>query len=209
MLKSRTLTGLFVLTAATILAGLAPQPEPKPAAPIDKKMIAAAMATQGLPADEHKVLESMIGDFDVELRISMMPSQPPVIVHNKSSGQWILGNRFVQYATRPADGEEIKMESLSTFGYDKRTKKYFWIGIDSSDTYAVFAEGDYDKATQTLTLLGENLEPGQGKVPFQVIMKPEADGKRSFQIWFQIKGAPGANAEGWFKVVESISTPAK
>lgn len=203
------LTASALILAGAILTGLAPsQPDNKPAAPIDKKMIAAAMATQGLPVDEHKVLESMVGDFDVELRISMMPGQPPMVAHAKASGKWILGNRFIQYSTLPAEGEDLKMESLSTFGYDKRTKKYFWIGIDSTDTYAVFAQGDYDKATQTLTLLGENLEPGQGMVPFKVIIKPEGE-NRSFQLWFQIKGAPGADADAWFKVVESISTPSK
>ena len=34
-------------------------------------------------------------------------------------------------------------------------------------------------------------------------------GAGTMAIWFQAKGAPGADADGWFKVVEMTKTPKK
>ena len=44
--------------------------------------------------------------------------------------------------------------------------------------------------------------------PFKLVMKI-GDGSHTWQIWFQHKGAPGADAEGWFKIMEAASTNAK
>lgn len=199
-----------VATAQPPAAPPGPPPPQVPAMPpMDRKSIAAMMEKHGGPAEEHKLLEPLVGDFNVEFRMSMMPGQPPLIARAKGTAKWILGGRFVQAETGPAEGEELKMASQSTFGFDKRSKKFFWIAIDSSDTYSVFAEGDYDKDSRTFTLLGENEEPGMGKVPFKTIIRLVSDDERLFQVWFQFKGAPGADAEGWFKVMEASYTRVK
>lgn len=208
---------LSLCTIATAQPPAAPpSPPPAPPAaqipaapPMDKKTIAAMMEQRGGPAEEHKLLEPLVGEFNVEIRMSMMPGQPPLIARALGRARWIFGDRFIQAETRPADDEELKISSLSTFGFDKRSKKFFWIGIDSSDTYSVFSEGDYDKDTKTFTLLGENEEPGLGKVPFKTVIQIVNDDERLFQVWFLFNGAPGTDADGWFKVMEAAYARAK
>jgi len=192
--------------AVVIAAGFAvSQPEGAPA--MDKKTLATMLAQKGAPGEEHKALEALSGSFDAEISFSF--GGPPITSKTTVTSDWVLGKRFIQAESRSTPDEELKMESISYFGFDKRSKKYFWWGIDSTDTYSVFAEGGYDEATRTFTLHGENEEPGMGKVPFKTVIKVESPDKNSTQILFQMKGAPGADADGWFKVMEMTQTRKK
>ena len=86
----------------------------------------------------------------------------------------------------------------------------FAFGIDTTDTYPVFAEGDYDEETMTFTLYGENLEPNLGRmVPFKFIFDFENEDRYTSEVWFQMEGAPGADEEGWFPVLESVQERAE
>ena len=206
----------FVLKAALVacsLSGLALalQPEGKPAAmpAMDKKQIAAMMGMKGQPGPEQKFLETLVGTFDTEYNLTTMPGTPPLVAKGSQKGEMVLGGRFLQVHSTPAADEELKIESLSYLGFDNRNKKYFWWGIDSTDTYSVFAEGDMDPATKTITLLGENEEPGMGKMPFKTIFKLADPDRTTMEIWFQFKGAPGAEADGWFRIMEMIKTRKK
>lgn len=186
----------------------APPAPPAPARGPDKKQIAAMMAMHGKPGKEHELLASMVGEFEGTLSMSMGPGMPPITAKTRMHGQWVLGQRFVQVTSTPAPGEELPMESISYFGFDRRANKgqgaYTWTGFDNTDTYSVHAEGAYDEATRTFTLLGENEEPGMGKVPFKTVIAVGEGGSSTMSIWFKMgggAGAPGADKDGWFKVV--------
>ncbi|TWT40926.1 hypothetical protein RAS1_36140 [Phycisphaerae bacterium RAS1] len=193
--------------------------EKKPdAAPgmMDKKQIAAMMAMKGQPGSEHKMLDALAGSFDVEIKMSMMPGTPPLVAHAVFEGQWVLGKRFIQTMSKPAAGEELKIESISYFGFDQRTEKYFWWGIDNTDTYSVFAEGEYDETSKTVTLFGENLEQGVGKMKFKVVLKLESADKHTMAVMFQAPEAMRATVpagaldkDGWFAIMESVATRKK
>ncbi len=186
-----------------------PKPAEKPVAPkMDKKQLAAMMAMQGQPGPEHKVLQSMGGTFDATIEMNMMPGAPPLVAHATLESTLVLGGRFVQSVSRPAEGEDLKVESISYLGYDKRAKKYFWWAIDSTDTYSVHAQGDYDAASKTLTLLGENEEPGMGTMKFRTTFVLTDDDHRTMSLHFQAneqmkKMAPAGalDKDGWFPVM--------
>lgn len=206
-MKKYVWAGALLLSG--LLAGVAiSQPEggmPK----MDKKSIAAMLAQKGQPVEEHKILDALVGESDVETRLMLGPGMPPLVVKSTMKSEWVLGKRFICAKSAPAADEELKIESISYWGYDKRSKKYFWLGIDSMDTYSVFAQGDYDKEKKTLTVVGENEEEGMGKVPFKNVLDLSKDDSRTMTLWMQFKGAPGADADGWFKVVEMIITKKK
>lgn len=216
----RLITHLTAFLAALTLclaAASAQQPAPGAAGMPSKKEIAAALAQQGKPAPEHKNLAPLVGEFDFEVRMNVAPGAPPIVAKGTNKAQWVLGERFVSSVTEPAADEELKVGSISYFGYDKRTKKYFWFGIDSTDTYSVFAEGDYDPATKTFTLYGENLEEQLGgKAKFKNVLTLGDDGSRNMKIMFQVPEAmraqvpPGmADKDGWFLVAEMVATRKK
>lgn len=190
------------LAAAPALA----QPEGMPS----KKELAAAMQAAGSPVEAHEALKPLAGTFKGEYTVYIGPGMD-MTMKTDSSAEWILGDRFVQGMNRPAEGEELPFESQFTFGYDKRISKYFVFGIDSTDTYSIFAEGDYDEETKTLTLHGENLEVSLNQtLPFKFLfnMAGDKDGKPGYtsEVWFQMEGAPGADEEGWFRVMHASLT---
>ncbi len=191
---------LLVIAGAATVVGARSGGPGDDAAKAAKKQMMDMLAMKGQPTEAHKRLEDMIGTFDVEISFSMGPQAPAIVLHAKQTGRWILGKRFVQVTTAPAPGEEAPMESLSIYGFDARSQDYFWFGIDSTDTYSVFAQGKFDEASKAFTLHGTNEEPGVGKVPFKHVLHPPEGDRSVSEIWFQMKGVPGADAEGWFKV---------
>lgn len=180
---------------------------------MDKKAIASMMAMRGQPSDAHKVLDAMVGDFDMNVSLMMGPGMPPLSIASSSKASWVLGKRFVEIRNAPAPGEELKMESISYLGYDQRTSKYFWWGVDNTDTYCVYAEGDYDAGTKTLTLWGHNTEPGMGEVKFRTRFTL-GEATRGMAIDFQAndamkKMAPAGaiGADGMFPVMKAEFKP--
>ncbi|MBL8962580.1 MAG: DUF1579 family protein [Phycisphaeraceae bacterium] len=173
---------------------------------LDKKTITAMFDQVGGPVAEHANLEPLVGDSDMEVRITMMPGTPPMIARAVGQARWVLGGRFIELRSTPAPGEELGISSIGYMGYDKRQGKYFWWAIDSTDTYSVFAQGNYDPDSRTFTLLGENQEPGIGMVPFKIIIRQDNDTRGTTQVWFKRLDAPNADAEGWAMMVEMIST---
>lgn len=220
-MRTRRVLPFVVIATISAAAGWAiSQPaEPKQGAtpPIDKKMIMSILSQRGGPADQHKLLDAFVGSHTMKIEMPMGPGAPSVSADAVSEGKWVLGNRFIQIHTTPAESEELKIESITYLGFDKRTEKYFWIGLDSTDTYSVFAEGTYDDKTKTLTLFGENFEPERGgKVKFKTIFTLANPDAHSMQILFQADdemkkmAPPGAlDADGWFKVMGSTSSRKK
>lgn len=228
----KTLTTIVLVAGSLVALGFASlrqlQPsQPNPAPPstpasapqpgaIDKKQLAAMMAMKGQPAAEHQVLDALTGTFDVEFKLTMMPGTPPIVSNAVATSQWVLGKRFVQSTMLPAAAEELKMESINYYGYDKRTKKYFLWGIDSSDTYSIFAEGDYDATTKTFTFTGENLEEGIGNMTFRFVTTLDRPDGFTQRLFFQLPEAARGQApagvldkDGWFTVVTMTATRRK
>jgi len=191
---------LIGIGAASTLALQQPEvgstPPPMPDfSKVTKKDLGMMMEQMHGPAEEHKALEPLIGKSKLKSSLNVGPGVPPIVGHYEGSAEWILGKRFVQVRTVPAPGEEFKAESLSIYGYDTRVKKYFWIGIDTMGTYSVTAFGDYNAAKKQFTLMGENEEPGMGKIPFRNVITVKDDGTLESMIDFKMQGT-----EDWMNV---------
>lgn len=204
--------------AGACIAGATALPRQQEAAPapqgMSKQELARMIAQMSAPGEGHKALEVFVGEADAETTLVMGPGAPPLTVRTVMHGEWVLGGRFVRIVSRPAEGEELPAESISYFGYDTRRGAYFWWGMDTMGTYGVYAQGEYDPATRTFTLLGENEEPGMGVMKFRNTITQHEDGTRSASIHFQAPEAmrpmlpPGtADAEGWFPVMTMTSRP--
>lgn len=198
-----TLTVVASTAAAFGVSGLF-QPATSDAESV-KKQFVEMMRSKGQPTEAHKLLEQAVGEFDSEFRM-FVPGMPPLVAKGTMAGRSVLGGRFVEVTSHAAEDEVMKIESISYFGFDGRKGKYYWWGIDSTDTYSVFAEGDYDPATKSISMYGENEEPGLGKVPFKAVLSVGDPARSTMEIWFQMQGAPGADADGWFRMVEIVKT---
>ena len=73
-----------------------PGEAPPPAAPPQQQMptqeeMMAKWKEYSTPGDEHKVLNSMIGNWDYNVEFYMDPAAPPEKSKGKSTMRWIMG----------------------------------------------------------------------------------------------------------------------
>lgn len=177
-----------------------PAEAPKPAVP-SVEDISKRLEEQSATAEEHKLLEALVGTFKAESRMfaDPDPAAPPLTSHGTSKAEWILGKRFVKVETsvgKDAAKKEIATDSLTIYGFDTRTRKYTVLGLDTQGTYSVSAEGDYDKDSKELRLLGSVTEGGQ-KIKFKWNIKL-ADKGHTTTVLINV------DADTWLKVAELV-----
>jgi hypothetical protein len=169
---------------------------------IDKKAFMAAIDRAGGPAPEHAFLEPMVGEFDCQISMWPRPGAEALTAKATSTGTWIMGKRFVQLENSPAEGEELKIDTMQILGYDKRTSRYFNWGIDSTNTYCLLARGTRNEGDGTFTLLGRDEVPGRKHTSFKQVIKVESNDAFAVEVHIQAPGAAGADIEGWFRTIE-------
>jgi hypothetical protein len=149
------------------------------------------------PAPQHKLLDPLAGNW--KYKVSFNFGGQTGEGTGTTTGRWIMGNRFMQFDAAGGvntSGGAVNVESMSVLGYDKRTGKFTVWAIDTMGTYSVSATGDFDAASKTFTLHGENEEPGMGKIPFKFVLKLEDATHWSLEVHFQMGG-------NWQKIVEN------
>ncbi len=194
---------LVGLGAATTLA-LQPDDQSLQAPPsmpdlskLSKKEIAEMMEASGRPTEAHERLAFMVGKSEIDVKMTM-PGVPELTAQAVGEGEWALGKRFVITRSKPAPGEEMRTESMNIFGYDTRKNEYFWIGLDTLGTYFVASYGQFDEATKTFTLIGEETHEGIGKVRHRMLITDNGDGTSTSAIEFEL--VPGSNQ--WSRMAE-------
>jgi hypothetical protein len=180
--RSAILLGVGVL-GAFVLAVWAQSQESK--APSQSEMKKQFAKMDELPTEEHTRLAALVGDFDQNAEVLRGPGEP-LRSHVLASGEWIMGGRFVRIAAKTAPDEELKGERLTVYGYDTRAGKYTMWTIDSSNSFAVSASGDYDAATKTFTLDGERYAQGTSKVPFRWTVRLQGGGAFTQEILMKL-----------------------
>src|SRR3990172_4396875 len=70
------------------------------------------------PGEEHKLLESLAGEWNMELKLWPEPGKEPVMFKGTGTHEMILGGRFLQSSSTSGEGD-MKTESLSIFGFDR------------------------------------------------------------------------------------------
>jgi hypothetical protein len=190
---------IVVIVAATTAALAIAQPErpPQPKGTPTPEMMAEMMKAMSAPSAEHRLLEAFLGEFTYRATM-YMPGAEPMTSSGVSSAKWILGNRFIKQESASDPKEPIPFEGLSIYGFDTRTRKFTLVAFDTLGTYSVSAEGDYDAASRTITLLGENQEDGK-TMKFKWVNTFRDDGHTQ-TILFNFTG------EEWTRIAEVVFT---
>lgn len=104
------------------------------------------------PVEEHKRLAELTGPWKVTTRLWFEPAGEPQVASGTGTGRAILGGRFVVI---DADVKgAMGTESMTIFGFDRRTNDYTMIGLDTLGTYWISAAGKYDGARKGVILDG-------------------------------------------------------
>lgn len=151
----RALTAIALLGQAT-LAGAQQQPTPEQM---------NAMLEQMKPGKEHRTLASLEGKWTVDVTYRM-GNGPVMKATGLTTNRMILGGRFLESSATstisagPGFGDPT-VESLTIYGFDRRTNEFTILGLDTMGTYWVSAAGLME-GKNTIVMAGETLDDHAG-----------------------------------------------
>ena len=159
----------FVLTIGLGLSGAAFADQKEDM----EKMKAEAMAKwqqYATPAEGHKPLEQMVGDWDYTLKYWSSPDAPPEESKGENEIEWILGKRFLEMDVEGTSmGQPFK--GMGVIGYDNAKKAYVGVWMDTMGTGIMSSTGQYDAESNTFTETGTFTDPLSGEQAFKGVTK--------------------------------------
>ncbi|GJM14881.1 MAG: hypothetical protein DHS20C13_02080 [Thermodesulfobacteriota bacterium] len=118
------------------------------------------------PAEGHKVLQQIVGNWVYSLKYWTAPNTPPETSTGTSDVKWILGDRFLEMDVKGTSMGQL-FEGMGILGYDNAKKEYVNTWIDNMGTGMMNATGSYDAETKTMTEKGSYTDPMSGKQSFK------------------------------------------
>ena len=148
---------------------------------------------------EHKILESLVGEWDVKVRFYFPDPKKPSESKGIMTRKMILGGNLLQESFA-GDFVGQPVVGLSLIGFDANKERFVTIWCDSMSTSMTQTQGIYDAPKKTLTSLGELHDPNTKKMMrardvLRIISKDE-------QILEMYRRPKGATEE--FKIMEVV-----
>ena len=145
----------------------------------DDKAMAEMMAKWkelGTPGEGHKVLDGLVGKWNVRMKMMEEPGGPAQQTSAVSEFEWIFDGRYLEESTT-GSFNDAPFVGRGFLAFDNLDKKYKMTWMDNMSTMLTVSEGTYDKATQELRFTGKCPDVKNGKyVPArQVIKQVDAD----------------------------------
>lgn len=153
--------GAYVLgqsvASNSVGAAIAAQPEADGAGTATDMMM-------GGPTEHHKLMESMLGEWDAVARFKMDPTEDE---WTESEGivkrEMILDGMFIKESIDSSMGPEMpRFKGLGIMGYNTFTNEYESIWMENTSSPISMATGSYDEATKTWTFEGDSFHPMTG-----------------------------------------------
>lgn len=117
--------------------------------------LTAQLPPEVKPGPEHELLKLSEGAWDVIMKAMGGDYKGTVACKIGLNGLWLLEQVQFDFGGMPYEGR-------GATSYDPAKKKYINIWIDSMSTSPMVSDGTYDKATKTMTLVG-NMQMPDGK----------------------------------------------
>jgi hypothetical protein len=143
--------------------------------------------TPPAPSPEIELLKKDVGEWTVEIKAWSAADAEPMVTKGKETtrmfgGYWTVTN---------FEGNMMGMdfEGHGTYGFDAKKKKYIGTWIDSLGPYMMQTEGDFDKETQTLTMVGDSPGPDGTTMFTYTISTCYKDDGRVMTMHMQPKGS--------------------
>ena len=136
------------------------------------------------PAAAHKLLDPIVGDWDVASKWWMDPSAPPMESKGTTSKKWIMDGRFVQEDFK-GEMMGMPMTGHGMTGYDNVKKQYNSFWIDSSSTAMYTSLGKASPDGKTLTFHGrmDDAMTGEKDKAVKFVIKIESPAKHVFEMY--------------------------
>ncbi|HWJ90325.1 MAG TPA: DUF1579 domain-containing protein [Flavisolibacter sp.] len=114
------------------------------------------------PSKEHALMASWDGTWNGEVSVWMKPGTDPSKSTTVTTNKMVLGGRY-QQSTHKGSFNGMPFEGMSTLAFDNAKKVFLSTWIDNMGTGIMTGEGTWDDATQSITLKGKVMDPGQSK----------------------------------------------
>lgn len=149
------------------------------------------------PVAEHKRLAELTGPWNATTTFWFDPADGPVSSSGTANGKMILGGRFLQL---DADLKgAFGAESLTIFGFDRRTSEYTLVGFDTLGTFWITAAGKYDETRKGVVLAGSYAQPPSGELqPYQFVWTTPNEREHVLTLFFTKDGKDVRVAETRF-----------
>ncbi len=187
-MKQITRYAWSTLLGGTLLAGFALASDKKADPKMEEMM--KKMEAAGTPGPAHKALDSLVGDWNAEVKMWMDPAAPPNVTKATAKNTWIMGNRFVQQDFK---GEFMgkPFRGMGVTGYDNMKKSYSNVWIDDMSTGMFNAEGKTQDGGKVITFEGTYACPETGELnkPSKQVYRILSRDKHVFEMHDPSKGA--------------------
>jgi hypothetical protein len=111
--------------------------------------------TRSIPASQSALLKRDVGVWDATIQILGEPDGAMDVYNGTETNTLVPGGRWLETDFKSRIGGE-DFEGHALFGYDPDKRKYVRIWVDSSQAFFWPSEGDYDPATDSLTMWMES-----------------------------------------------------
>ena len=116
----------------------------------------------GAPSEQHRILSSLIGNWDYDLKYWQKKDAEPQISSGSASNEMVMGGRFLSSkanASLNIGGQAIPYEAWHLLGYDTIKKSYTSILIDTMHTGITTSVGQYNEKLKRLEEKGTFTHP--------------------------------------------------
>ena len=166
----------------------------------DQKAQMEAMMKAMMPGEQHKLLNNMVGTFDLKVTAWMMPGEPPMNSTGTSVNTWIMGGRYVEQKTSGSFMGQ-PFNGLGYTGYDNLKKTYWSSWMDNMGTGIMTSTGATTDNGKTWKFSGTEPDPMTGKdTPFEDHITVVDKDHYTFDMW-----SPGPDGK-MMKVMEIAYT---
>lgn len=148
-----------------VSAGIPARARQQPPTPTPEQI--KAMLAEMQPGPEHRVLAALEGRWALEITYNMGgPKAKPMTAKGTATNRMILGGRFLtsEGVSNNPGGAALggaTVEMLNIYGFDRRTKEFTTLGLDTMGTYWVSAAGVM-KPDTTILMSGETTDDHAG-----------------------------------------------
>lgn len=116
----------------------------------------------GSPSDKHRLLEPMVGRWNVSVKGWTKPGDTPQISSGTAETSWILGGRFLKQEFK-GSWAGVPFEGLGYTGYDNIRQEFIALWMDNFATGWMKTSGFYNQKFKTFTFTGEFSCPMTGE----------------------------------------------
>jgi len=193
-MKLKVYLGLcaILLSSLTSLA----QTQTKKEMSAEEKAAMDAMMKAATPGDAHKKLASMVGTWDVTVKMFPQPGAPAQESKGSSENKWVLGGRWVQ-ENFTGDFMGMPFSGIGYTGYDNIKKQYIGTWMDSMSTSMMASSGTADASGKSYEFSSTMDDPMTGKsMPVKSKVTVTDDDHHSMEMW-----SPGPDGK-MFKMME-------